>query len=298
MSIVSIKENWSDQTMRASVSGKSATRSFSVYVSDPRNDSPLYVQDHVQGYGDFPREGNCHPDDNWLPFRQCLVERETPYIYRCRALYECQYSRGELSPLDDAPIFTQQWVDCEESVDCDVYGNRLSNVNGDPFYPPPTIEKCDLEITVNRNERNNASYYSGLNYSYSDRINSSPFLGFPSTCVKYVDCQYQNINWDAFRLFNVTYVFLVRMWSDVVTGGTLRGWTTRIFNCGFKEFRDDDIVPIMVGHQLTPVAYPLHPSGRKLTDDEMCNGDGYWRYFDDYETRDFDALGIHAPVWW
>lgn len=302
MSIVNITEDWSKQTMVAGSNGRTTSRHFIVQTSDARSDTPLKVQEKIQGYGtstcQFPKEGDVHPDDPFMPYRRCVLKRLAPCFYEAVALYENKTFTFEQNPLKEEPIVEMEWVSATEPIDMDVWGKPIRNVNGEPFYPYPTIDVFDIQLSISRNERANASYFSSLTYNFQNKVNSDIFLDFPPNTVRFIDLSYNSVVWNTFNFVNVKYTFLIRQAIDP-WNGKLLGWTKRIFNCGYNELGYDALPkPILIGTSPTTIPFPLDPDGMRLDDSSIAAGGGFWKYVNIYPSHHFGWLKIKRPLWW
>ncbi len=229
------------------------TRVYEVRTTDP-NDSG-YVAGGASG---LPRGGDAHPDDNaaFVVRNDPAQHSEDPTLWTVTIEYDTQLSStaigresqqvdssGETTtnpdspseggqrqenPLSRPPVYSVSFETVQEPL-LEVYTGEdatlpgpLLNSAGDPFDPPPMVEKSYPVLTI---KKNMVSFTYATLEMYQDSVNSVTWRGFGARKVKVHGISWESAFENGITFWAVTFVFKVRY----------KTWDLQILDAGLNE---------------------------------------------------------------
>ena len=159
---------------------QSYTRVFHVVTSEDNVVEQVILDDPRT-----PRYGSPHPDK---PSAICIsvdIEKQTARAWLVTARYTTQPpdkpETMQLPPWGRPSLLQWSTVLRQITRPADVTGKAFLNPAGDPFDPPPVMQKTLLHLTIDRNQ---LSFDPQLVLEYTNTVNSDKWLGFEPTEVK------------------------------------------------------------------------------------------------------------------
>ncbi len=275
------------------------SRSFTIALSDVgSNDNELTVRVECQRQGLIKREGEVHPN-NFL--YRCVgvdVRQVSPLFYEGAERYAAQ-PRPQNEPEDEAAAPWSQPTKLDfstaktsEPTDVDANGQPIRNNGTDEPIEGVTRQVSDLVITASKAFLN---YQPASNYLFYDKVNSSPFFGFPAGTIK-VDDISAKANYHNNQLYHtVTTKFLARRPFLVPAS---EAWYQRIAVRGFYEVKfaligqggtASEVLRAVDGEN-NPVSTPVYLN--KDTGERIPPGSSIqFRTIQIYESTDLNQIG-------
>lgn len=259
----------------------SVTRVFNVVP-----DTPTFDVLDVSAATGIPRNGDIHPSNFALVCRSKNVRQVHPGYFEVECTYTAKTSEPEDeaagNPLEEPAVIEVSAITSEEPIDEDVNGDPIATVNGEPIVGL-TMAVTDMAVKVTRNL---PTFNIWSIAAYTNKVNSTTFLGSPAGTVRIMDIQASSELSDEFEYWKVSVTFHIRRGLRTTDA---KAWYKRVKHEGYyvkvgsdvKRATDSDGNPVV-----SPV--PLKSDGTEETDKSLAS----FLEFQVYESVDFNAMNL------
>lgn len=236
-----------------------------------------------------PRVGDPYGAYLSLWCRSVNTQRVSPILCRVTASYKGNSGTEEQedNPLLQPADISFSTLTSEEAIDEDINGNPIATVNGEPLSGL-TMPISDLACTITRNL---AAFNPSSIYLYTNKTNSSSFLGFPSGTLRIADIQARSVFSDSFAYWVVSVTIHARKPLRTTDD---RAWWKRLRHEGF--YIDDGsgniIRAVDADGQPVTSPVPIILDGVNDGEEETDKSVAYWAEFQVFDEIDFNSLGI------
>jgi hypothetical protein len=262
VAVTKVTEDWQPVRLSAGVEDGRAERAFLVTFdgTDDVHLLPRLARTANDGTTRIPLPFETFTGEPWLWVTSIEPEPVGPLAYLVRVYYSTRYRRAGVganpnpltSPLDDPPDIRWTFLDTEEEVTTDIYGNPICNSAGVIFAATRPFSDLLLQVRFNR------SWYDPLvALKFKNTVNLDWFLGvFPPGVVMCTDYSGESARAAQLMYWVASLQFRIRS----------AGWRHKFPDRGYREYLgiDADGYPRfqeIVDEQGTPIAEPVYLDG-------------------------------------
>ena len=288
----SVSETWDGQSTGVVIEANGVKGTADVSRTfDVEADLPGRSTVEVLTANDLPRRNDPHPQVPALRARRFNVTQSAPRMFKVTVGYEAPTADPNdpaMSPLAQPASITVRGLTQQVEVDYAVDGRAIATINGEPIRGV-TRPFTDLVITVRRNL---PTFNFESISTYTNKTNSSPFLGFPAGTMRIADIQAQDVFADDFIYWDVSIEFQVRRGFGPVTDE--RAWWYRAPHVGYWVKDDDTGVLVQAMNAGQKVSQPVFIilEGADAGFRELDPTVGHFIEFQVLETIDFNQLNL------
>jgi hypothetical protein len=231
-----VKETTKGNAISSTVDGegyitRSLTREFSIVLDVGTSDSADTVQAATQSAGTLPKEYDYHPNNRTFTADSVSTKRESVIYYLSTVTYKTKpYKKGdeEEEPLE-LPAEVEYFTAIEDRpIDDDYDGDPIQNTGTEETIEL-TIQQADLGVTITKNMW---TFNPSSIYTYTNKVNSDLFLGFPPGTAKIQDIRARNATDGEVFYWVVTVQIMFR--EPRAGDPASEAWYQRILHQGYK----------------------------------------------------------------
>jgi hypothetical protein len=288
----SVIESWENQniTTNTAADGKSGSSGVSRFFTILAPDVGYTPVDALAAFG-LPLMNDPHPSTPSLRVRNRDINQTGPMYFEATISYEAQVNDPTdpaQSPLSRPPVINFSSVTQEVEIDKDIDDKPIQTINGEPIHGV-TAPFTDLVITV---QRNLPSFNPSSISTYTNKVNSSAWLGLPAGTVRIMDISASSVFSEDFAYWDVSISFQVRRGIGEQTDD--KAWWFRTAHQGYLVYTVAKGIHHVLDDQGNTRAQPvmIDKDAEAGLGEQLPEGEGEYIEFQILDEIDFNQLNL------